>query len=239
MNLFYADPADIRRPHLRIKGQEAKHISKVMRMGVSDLIFVTDGLGCRFECKISSVSNNVIEALILESINEKRCLPYLTACIGSLKKRDRLEFAIEKLTELGIDRVIVFTGEHSQKVKVRKDRLESAALAAMKQSLRLYLPEIHVEISLESALKLRKEGDKLLLADELSSSNSGYNRMFPNCQSIFVIIGPEGGLSVNERKRLSDMGAESLNLGKKRLRTETAAIVAADRLKNLIGRDES
>ena len=233
MNLFYVSPADIRHPHIRIKGQEAKHISKVMRYSVSDLIMVTDGLGSRFKCEISTINGSEMDLKIIESSSEKRDLPHLTVCVGNIKKRDRLEFSVEKMTELGVDRVIIFTGEYSQKERVRTDRLESAVLAAMKQSLRLFLPAIQVENSLKDALSLCSDDEKLLMADETSTPENSNREQISKSRSLFVVIGPEGGFSEKERKLLQERGAESYSLGKKRLRTETAAIVAADRLKNL------
>lgn len=232
MNLFYIDPKEIRPPQITIKGQEAKHISKVMRYEVSDRIMLTDGLGTMYDCEIMGIDKDGIHLEIRDKDTEERKKPFLTICIGNIKKRDRLEFSVEKMTELGVDRIVVFNGEYSQKEKVRLDRLEAAALAAMKQSLRLYLPRIVVEKSLQSALALLHDQEQLLMADESSDQKNRSGHAYSDFDSIFIVIGPEGGFSENERGLLTNLSAGIVSLGAKRLRTETAAVVAADRLKN-------
>ena len=193
---------------------------------------VTDGSGKKYECEIEEVTRSELSLKILNSTTEERPKPFLTICIGNIKKRDRLEFAVEKMTELGADRIIVFKGEHSQKENVRTDRLEAAALAAMKQSLRVYLPQIVVEKSLQTALALLNDHDKLLMADEIADHENSLTQDLDDHESIFIAIGPEGGFSEKERELLAGRAAGIVSLGPKRLRTETAAITATDRFKN-------
>ncbi len=236
MNLFYVNSEEVRPPHIRIRGQEAKHISKVMRYRTGDHIMVSDGSGNKYECQIGEITRSELNLKILNTKVEERPKPFLTICIGNIKKRDRLEFAVEKMTELGADRIIVFKGEHSQKESVRMDRLEASALAAMKQSLRVYLPQIVVEKSLQKAFTLLDDHDQLLMADEIASHDNSTVRAFEEHEnkSIFIVIGPEGGFSEKERELLANRNAGIVSLGPKRLRTETAAIIATDRFKNRI-----
>ncbi len=228
MNLFYADPADIYSHEIHIKGQEANHIFKVLRYSQGDSLQITDGRGSLYRCTISGISKEQVTAQIKKQETEVRKKPFVTLCLGIIKKRDRLEFAVEKAAELGADDIILFKGGHSQKGKVREDRIRSAALAAMKQSLRLFLPGVRVVNSLNKALETAGENTALVMADETAAENSGTPQ---NSDSYFLIIGPEGGFTEEERGLLKSLNVIPFSLGPKRLRAETAAIVMVDRFK--------
>lgn len=229
MNLFYADPKDIQNQNLIVRGQEAQHITKVLRHSVGDTVFVTDGKGKCYRCQINDFKKNTVFLDITEIKEEPTGKPQVTLCMGIIKKRDRLEFSVEKAVELGVAKVILFKGEHSQKGNVREDRLESTAIAAMKQSLRFYLPEINIEESLENAVLSYSGNSRVIIADETIDDSE------PNIKSsqeYFLIVGPEGGFSGNEREFLTTIQADYYSLGKKRLRAETAAIIMVDRFAN-------
>lgn len=227
MNLFYALPKEIRQTEITIRDQEAVHITKVLRFHIGDKLHVTDGIGNLYFCEIRSFGKSNVDLFIVDKKSEERSAPFITLCVGNIKKRDRLEFAAEKATEMGVDRLIIFRGDHSQKEKIRKERIEATVLSAMKQSCRLYLPEILFEESLKSVMGHKKEGDQLLMADETSNSELKADRG----KNLFLIVGPEGGFSKNEREILRENNAHRLSLGNKRLRTETAAIIMVDRFK--------
>lgn len=227
MNLFYADSKDIQNQSLVVRGQEAQHIAKVLRHSVGDTVFVTDGKGKCYTCQIRDFKKTTVFLDIIEIKEEPLGKPEVTLCMGVLKKRDRLEFAIEKAVELGVSKVILFKGEHSQKGNVREDRLESTAIAAMKQSLRFHLPEIVVEDSLENAVLSYSGTSRVIIADETIDDSAPNFKQ--NQRDYFLIVGPEGGFSENERDFLSTIQADYYSLGKKRLRTETAAIIMVDR----------
>ena len=230
MNLFYTPPENIQLPDIYISGQEAVHISKVLRYSAGDSLHVTDGEGRKFSGTINQISKNNVKVKSEKVVIEERNKPYLILCIGLIKKRDRLEFAIEKATELGVDEIVIFRGERSQKQNVRFDRLQSTALSAMKQSLRLYLPKIGMVSSLKIIFEQKKEKSQtLIVADEMSGENS--NSSNENDENLLLIVGPEGGFSDNERSLLKNYSAIPYSLGNKRLRTETAAILMADRFK--------
>lgn len=227
MNLFYALPKDIQPTVITIRDQEALHITKVLRYQTGDNLYVTDGVGNMYQCGIINIRKSIVDLSVIEKKTEERTSPLLTLCIGNIKKRDRLEFAAEKATELGVDRLIIYRGDHSQKEKVRKDRVEATVLSAMKQSCRLYLPEILFEDSLKNGLGHQKEGEVLLMADETSDAEINPDQS----KSLFMVVGPEGGFSKSEREILSEQNAHRFSLGNKRLRTETAAIIMVDRFK--------
>lgn len=229
MNLFYASTKDIIQTDITIRDQEAIHITKVLRFKTGDEVYVTDGIGNLYLCEIKFIQKSSVDLIIVDKKSEVRSVPYITLCIGNIKKRDRLEFAVEKATELGVDRLIIFRGDHSQKEKIRKDRIESTVLSAMKQSVRLFLPEIIFEDSLKRVLEHQKDGELILMADE--TTDSGLN-VYQDEPSLFMIVGPEGGFSQKERQVLKECNAHQISLGDKRLRSETAAMIMVDRFKN-------
>ncbi len=228
MNLFYVDPDNIIPPEIHILGQEAKHIARVLRYTVGESLDVTDGRGKRYRCTISGNSKEQVSVKIEETETEVRQEPFVTLCLGIIKKRDRLEFAVEKAVELGADEIILFKGSYSEKGNVREDRIRSTVLAAMKQSLRLFLPDVRVVNSLKQALESADEKAVIVMADETAG---GHTEPVLQSDRYHLIIGPEGGFSDGERDILKSRNATPYSLGPNRLRTETAAIVMTVRFK--------
>ncbi len=230
MHLFFVNPHDVQREELIIRGQEAIHINRVLRYSTGDEIHATDGNGYLYRCKISRVIKDELTAEIRNTDFEARPLPYLTLCMGIIKKRDRLELSIEKAIELGADEVVLFRGAYSQKENVRQDRIESVVLSAMKQSLRRWLPKIRVVNSLEEAFTYQNEPSVVAFADE--TTKAGQDGL-KKSDHYYLVVGPEGGFSESERSLLQSKNAIAFSLGKKRLRTETAAIVAVYQFKGM------
>lgn len=227
MNLFYAKQDDIHGASIVIEGQEAIHISKVLRHSEGDQILVTDGMGNGYECQIINLKKKSIYLEVQNIQSYPKPNPVVTLCMGIIKKRDRLEFAVEKAVELGVAKIILFEGEHSQKGSVREDRLESTAISAMKQSLRFYLPEVNVEQNIADAISKHARDSNLILADETVEKSNEKGKDLSD--EYFLIVGPEGGFSSNEREIIKSFDPEYYSLGKHRLRAETAAIVMVDR----------
>lgn len=235
MNLFYTDPQHITDMHFTLVAQEARHAIKVLRYRVGDMIHATDGCGGRFRGKIESVNNDEVIARIEEQACVPAPLPAVTLAIGMIKKRDRLEFAVEKAVELGAAQIIVFNGDRSEKTGVRMDRLKMTSLSAMKQSLRVWLPEISYCKSLGEVLDRHQPG-RIGVADE--TIKPGGNRTLPGSdlqefqgdEPSLIIIGPEGGFSESERERMTAEDVLPFSLGPYRLRTETAVVVVMSRI---------
>jgi 16S rRNA (uracil1498-N3)-methyltransferase len=227
MNLFYAKPDKIQGNIIVIDGQEAIHISKVLRHSEGDQILVTDGKGHEYECRIREVKKKSVYLGILNTQSHSKPEPQIVLCMGIIKKRDRLEFAVEKAVELGVGKIVLFEGEHSQKGNVREDRLESTAISAMKQSLRFYLPEVVIEKNISEAISRHAHNSTLIFADETVEQSDQEKKVLS--EEYFLIVGPEGGFSSNERAIVNKNNPKYYSLGKHRLRTETAAVVMVDR----------
>lgn len=229
MNIFYSPPNTISPNSLRLTDQEAKHATRVLRVRLGDQIHVTNGTGKLYHCKVAEIQKNDVVCNILDANVEDRKEPFVTLVLGLIKKRDRLEFAVEKSVELGADEIIVFRGDHSEKGNVRLDRLESTVLSAMKQSLRVFLPKVSFAESLSDAVNQRDSSASLIYADETVNDASLPKQ---NHENFMLVVGPEGGFSESERIILQEKRGVPYSLGDKRLRTETAAVTITDRYKN-------
>ena len=223
MNQFYTPPENISGKELLITDDEAKHAAKVLRKREGEIILVTDGCGNRYICRIDRIGKRNIQATITDKLSFDPA-PYATElCMGLIRKRDRLEFAAEKATELGISKLSFFHADHTEPFNVRVDRLEATVLSAMKQSLRAYLPEISMFNSLDEALERDLSQTTILQADPDGMGMEVTD--FDEMNRRLLVIGPEGGLSEREMDLLSRYNRQLISLGDYRLRAETAAMI--------------
>jgi len=227
VNQFYTPKENIGISELTLTAQEAKHAAKVLRKGIGETIFVTDGAGTRYTGIIESVRSGVVHVSITKKEDIEKPSPEIILALGLIKKRDRLEFAIEKATELGITSFRLFRGDHSEPFKVRSDRAEAAVQSAMKQSLRVWLPQIRTDKSLDELLDDSTENRAIVVADQ--QANTGQIEFPANIDQVLLVVGPEGGFSERERELLKRYNATGVSLGSYRLRAETAAVVMAER----------
>jgi len=227
MNQFYTPGNQVGKAHLKLTGQEAKHASKVLRKSVGEEIITTDGDGNRYVGIISSVKKNEVSAEIQEIYTFKKPSVEVILALGLIKKRDRLEFAVEKAVELGVSSILLFRSDHSEPFNVRMDRINATVLSAMKQSLRVYLPGVEICESLDDLIQNRDKITNYIYADQHGDQHEYETPR--GRQRLMVVVGPEGGLSNREEKLLKQADAVRLCLGDYRLRTETAAVVLASR----------
>ena len=226
MELFFNNNADKNEDEITFDDFESKHILKSKRKKIGDEIHFTNGKGALFKGEILKSKPRVITNCKLikhiESIERK-----ITLAVGFIKS-NRLDFLIEKITEVGINKIILFSSENCNYYSDNIERFKKITRQAIKQSLRYYLPEI------ETIKKI----------DTLVNESSGYNNKYVTDQNaqiglseimnqikvektnnIIYIIGPEGGLSKTEIALAISKGFVNVNLGQHRLRTETAALV--------------
>ncbi len=221
IELYYSSSSFFDDNKITITGEEAKHIVKVMRHSPGDAIFITNGKGSIFKSIINNIDDLSIDAEISEEFKYDNKFRNLIFCIPKLKNPDRFEFALEKCTELGITNFIIFDSGRTIKKSNKPDRWEKILLAAMKQSLRCFLPNLEVNSSIEELAKL--EGRKILFSQD---ANERFH--FADSDSrekYYFIFGPEGDFTELEKSLFSD--AEFYNLGDHRLRSETAIIKCA------------
>lgn len=222
MNIFYAPPSQLSNDIIELIGQEAIHASKVMRAREGDELVIVDGQGGRYEGPIRRITDKSVQVGISQVEKIDRSNPQLILGMGIIKKRDRLEFAVEKAVELGVSQIALFRSERTVKENVRMDRLESIAISAMKQSLRAWLPEITLFRSVDALLDSFPRAVCLVADETVDKDNQKINFNDIDAKKILLLVGPEGGFSPEEIKMARSKGAEVVSLGTNRLRTETA-----------------
>lgn len=225
MNLFYTHPKNCTGDTLVLKDQEAKHAVSVLRYREGDNIFVTDGVGHLYEGVIRSVRKGEVLVDVKKTSFEEPSKRNLTLAMGVIKKRDRLEFAVEKAVELGVTRIALFRADHTEKGKVRMDRVEATVMSAMKQSLRVWLPSVDIFESMDELLE--KRSSSLFVVADQKSTNEKLD-LSEEDKEVVLLVGPEGGFSKREEVFWgsdSELNTNTILLGEKRLRAETAAVV--------------
>jgi 16S rRNA (uracil1498-N3)-methyltransferase len=226
MHLFYTDPSTILQDTIRIEGQEATHIGKVLRHGSGDIVHITDGNGQLIQAEILNISKSALQCRIISSKSFPRPLSFgITLAVGSLKSRDKMEWITEKAVELGIGRLVFMQTQYAEREKIRIDRLQGVAVSAMKQSLQCWLPSITAGIFDKVIAEMTESNTPIVLAHERESGTSPHDwTTIGDAKDAALFIGPEGGFSQEEVAMAENNGAKRVNLGPNRLRTETAAI---------------
>lgn len=219
-----------------ITGDDAKHIAKVMRLGVGDQVIVVVE-GQSYLATIESAEFD-IELLLGEKQETDVELPKNATIACGLPKGDKLELIVQKATELGMHAMIPFEAERSivkwdaGKGEKKRIRLQKIAKEAAEQSHRVKIPEIHTIHTFKQLLEAAKSYDAIIVAYEEEARTDGGKRFAEILKSMYdkdsmiLIFGPEGGISVSEVEKLKEAGALFTSLGPRILRTETAPLYA-------------
>ena len=225
MRLFYNKDLLEDDSRLIIEREESRHIVRVLRKKVGDTIYVTNGKGVLFTTKIDVINKNNTELKIINSKKESKSKFHINIAVAPTKNNDRIEWFIEKSTEIGINTISTVLCEKSERKKIKIDRLEKITISAMKQSLQLHKPIIEELVSFEEFTRNCKSDNKFI-AHCKENEKLFLNNCKIKAKTITVLIGPEGGFSDNEIDLAEKHGFISVSLGNNRLRTETAAIAA-------------
>jgi len=231
IELYYTEPENVSGNTLSVTGEDTHHIINVMRHSEGDKLYLTDGIGNIFETNIASISKSELTANIEQTLKYDNSLSNITFCIPRLKSADRMEFALEKCVELGITNFIIFQSSRTIAKGSKIGRWQKIASAAMKQSLRSYLPAINYLEKFE--LLNDPEGEKVLFDQKCTLRLTDYisSPEMDNSKKYYFIFGPEGGLSDSELQSINN--STLLKLTANRLRSETAVVTAAAILSNL------
>ena len=235
MQHFFADPSDIIGHDIYIRGEDYNHIKNVLRMKPDEVISVSDGISKNeYRCHIEDFTEDTVHCR-LDFIKEAGTeLPVKVYLFQSLPKSDKMEFVIQKSVELGVTEIIPVASKRcvtkldTKKAKTRVGRWNSISEAAAKQSARQIVPLVHDVLSFKEALKYSEGSDIRLIPYELAEDFARTRQIIDSIsagQSVAIFIGPEGGFAEEEIEEARDSGVMPVTLGRRILRTETAALV--------------
>jgi len=206
--------------------EESQHAVKVLRMQVGDTLTVVDGAGGFYKARITNPHPKHCAFEITDTILEYGKRNYrLHIAIAPTKNIERLEWFIEKATEIGIDEITPIVCRFSERKVIKAERLEKIIVSAAKQSVKAYFPKLNPLCTFDELIKTCQasqkfiahcyEEDKRLLQTEIQPS-----------EDVLILIGPEGDFSKEEVQKALSLGFIPVSLGNSRLRTETAGVVA-------------
>lgn len=232
MSGFYCPPESIKEGYIYLKPDEAHHVYKVMRLRAKDRVVVFDGSSKEYEGVIISAGPKSVTIKIEKTINVS-CKEKTQIAIGvGLPKGKKMELIIQKATELGVDKIIPVKTERSQvfldKLKEEKKivRWQEIAKAACKQSGNLKIPKVDISKSFDEIIKMSKDYKYIIMPcfhkEALNIKDVLEDKKPTKDDKILILIGPEGGFSVNEIKKALENCFLCVSLGKMTLKTETA-----------------
>lgn len=232
MQRFYT--ARIENGFAYFEEEEARHIVQVLRRKVGEVLHFVDGKGGLYEGQIEETGKKLCVLSI-----QKAAQPYTEVArrhiaIAPTKNIGRFEWFLEKATEIGVDEITPLLCQRSERQRLRPERLNKILIAAMKQSLRTYLPKLHPLTPFAELLKQSQHYEQCFIAHCGDGPIGPLRQKYQPGKSVLVLIGPEGDFSPEEVQLALDQGLEPVGLGDFRLRTETAGITACHTINLLL-----
>ncbi|MCX6243244.1 MAG: 16S rRNA (uracil(1498)-N(3))-methyltransferase [Bacteroidetes bacterium] len=226
MHLFYS-PVVSEGIHL-LAEEESRHCTRVLRLMEGDTIYLTNGLGDLHKCIIRDANPKKC-LLEVESVQHeyRKRLTWLHIAIAPTKNIDRFEWFLEKATEIGIDEITPLFCAHSERNRINRERMQKILVAAMKQSLKAYLPKLNEPVEYLKFIQREFPGQKFTGYCETGREEE-LHKLYRKGTDVTILIGPEGDFSPEEIEQGKNRGLIPISLGKSRLRTETAGIVACN-----------
>lgn len=223
---FYAP--DIEKT-LTLPQSDSQHCVRVLRMQPGDELEVIDGRGNRFQCVLVDAHSKHALVEIVEKTEMPLCWSqHITVAVAPTKHMDRMEWMVEKLTEIGVNRIIPLLCRRSERKEIKTERLEKIAISAMKQSLKSVLPEIWPITPVKDVTCRFTEAQRFVAYCDPSIPRLNLCREYQPGKDAAILIGPEGDFDPEEIRSALDQGWKPVSLGDNRLRTETAALVGCD-----------
>ena len=226
MQLFYAP--DIVPPEYTLSEEESKHCIRVLRMACGEELHITDGRGNLYRCEIVDDNPKRCRVRVRDTNSEFGKLPYrLTMAVAPTKNIERFEWFLEKATEVGVSEIVPLLCERSERRALKIERAERVVVSAMKQSLKAFCPALRPLTPLDDLLAEPFDGRRLIAHCDAPRMEKRhlFDTLRPH-ENLLVLIGPEGDFSPAEIDAALRAGFEEITLGRQRLRTETAAVVA-------------
>lgn len=227
---FYAPPSAIRGERVVLPEDEAHHLQSVLRAQAGDEIVAVDGEGGWHRVRIDHLAPDQVVGTIQETrhdVGEPDV--HVTVGMGLLTKRSRFETFVEKAVELGVGRIVPLRTRHTEPETLRRERIRSVMVAALKQCRRSRLPALAEPQSLDAVFDAT-EADVRLLCDGGPDHPPLLSTVgdLPDGARVLVLVGPEGGFVPEEVEQAEAVGCTPVSLGARRLRAETAGLAAVN-----------
>lgn len=243
MPRFFVTPDDISDGVAVIRGEDARHIARSLRMAEGETVTVCDGTGNDYFCRLRRIRDDGVEAAIENSAPSRSEPPYKATVFQALVKGDRADTVITKSVEYGAYRIVFFESsrcivrakDESENKRLRRSRLASEAA---KQCGRGIIPEVSGPVSFGDMLQLAAQADAAVFCYENEKTSLLPALLPKECPAtLSIVIGPEGGFSEDEAEAAARAGLSPAGLGERILRTESAApfVLAAASVKYELG----
>lgn len=225
--------------------EEAQHAVRVLRMEMGDEMMLMDGEGTFYRTIVTEATKKRCLYRIEETLpQERQWLPHLHLAMAPTKNMDRTEWFAEKATEIGFDELTFLKCRWSERTVIKTERIEKILISAMKQSHKAWKPVLNEMMDFKAFLQAIEEKEKAsgkpmqkfichCYEEEGLGEKVALRNALKSGKDVVVMVGPEGDFSIEEVKMAEAKGFQSVSLGKSRLRTETAALVAVH-IMNLI-----
>jgi 16S rRNA (uracil1498-N3)-methyltransferase len=243
-NLRFYTPHPLKLDHvLSLSESAATHATKALRLNIGDHIILFNGDGFDYACELISIAKNKVLARVLGSTAVQNESPLNITLIQAISSGDRMDFTIQKAVELGVKHILPVTSQRSvvkltaERAAKRTEHWQNIAISACEQSGRAYVPTVNAPLNFSQLfLYLNKTAPEnacnITLSPEAKCNLRALNKP---AGPIFLLIGAEGGLTVEEIGLSNNYGFQSVLLGPRILRTETAALTAITAMQTLWG----
>lgn len=210
--------------------EEAGHCLRVLRLTVGDEVMLTDGKGSFYKAVISAATGKRCQVKVVEELpQEKGWNAWIHVAMAPTKNMDRTEWFAEKATEIGFDELTFLNSRYSERKVIKTERVEKILVSAVKQSLKASKPVLHEMTDFNRFIAQDFPGQKFICHCNEGEKTLLKEAIEPGKDAV-ILIGPEGDFSEEEVAKALACGFQPISLGKSRLRTETAALVAVHTL---------
>ena len=210
--------------------EEARHAVSVLRLKAGDEIFLMDGMGTFYQANVTLAATKHCMYYIVKALpQQKTWKGHVHLAIAPTKMMDRMEWMIEKMTEVGFDEITFLNCRFSERKKLRIDRLEKIVIAAMKQSRKAWKPVVNPIMPFQDFVNQQREGGLYIAHCYTEIARKDFLNEIQQAngqQDVTILVGPEGDFSIDEVHQALEKGFSSVSLGQNRLRTETAGLVS-------------
>jgi len=223
MQLFYYEHIAKNTTSLQLDKEDARHMTRVLRKKTGDQVHLTDGHGTLYIATIGLVTSNKCELNLAFAKAAPPQSYQLHIAIAPTKMNDRMEWFLEKATEMGISQITPLLCEHSERKKINMERFDKIIVSAMKQSLQLYKPQLNQLTRFHDFVTAPHDAHKFIAHCEETQKQT-LQQIAPKASKTIMLIGPEGDFSTTEIATAVAHKFQPVSLGTNRLRTETAGV---------------